>query len=378
MKVLHVIDSGGMYGAEVMLLSLMAEQRKAGLTPALASIGKRKEGEKPIEAAAMAQGLPCIKFRFAPGPNLLGALGILRFANRQGYRVLHSHGYKADIFFGFLPASLRRIPIIATLHGWTNTGGDTKLQLYEWLDGKSLSHMDAVVLVSNSMLSHPWLRNCRPQNLHVVTNGIYSSLDAAAKTVDLPSGEIDKSIASFCGSGLKICSIGRLSPEKGYLTLLDAFRCLLNKGIDARLVIIGEGPQRAHLEQKASRLGIASKILLPGYRRNASNYLPLFDIFALPSFTEGMPITLLEAMAAGVPIVASRVGGIPELLMDGKAGLLVAPGNVDQLAASIELLMKNSDLKNRMVNQARSTVRKSYSSGVMAAGYRKIYSLLSS
>ena len=137
MKILHIIDSGGLYGAEVMLLNLMGEQVALGLTPILVSIGDPGVAEKPLEAEAKRRGLRVEMFRMRPGPNILGAFEIMRFARGERAELLHSHGYKGNILFGFLPRFVRRMPMVTTLHGWTWSGGMTRMLLYEWLDSQS-------------------------------------------------------------------------------------------------------------------------------------------------------------------------------------------------------------------------------------------------
>ena len=122
MHILHIIDSGGMYGAEVMLLNLVEEQIRQGLSPVIASIGGVQSGEKPLELEAHKRGFPLKIFRMRPGPNLIGAMEILKYAKSTRCDLLHSHGYKGNILFGFLPKKIRRLPLVATLHGWTSAG----------------------------------------------------------------------------------------------------------------------------------------------------------------------------------------------------------------------------------------------------------------
>ena len=172
MKILHVIDSGGLYGAEVMLLNLMREQVGLGLEPILASIGDSGVDEKPIEKEAKQKGLSVAVFRFKPGPNVVGASKVLKFAWDEKVDLLHSHGYKGNILFGFLPRAIRRIPMVSTLHGWTWSGGINRMRIYEWLDALSLSFVDRVITVSSAMQNHPRLKNRRGLALEVVPNGI--------------------------------------------------------------------------------------------------------------------------------------------------------------------------------------------------------------
>jgi glycosyltransferase involved in cell wall biosynthesis len=367
MKILHVIDSGGLYGAEVMLLSLMQEQESRGLQPILASIGDPAPGQKPLESEACRLGLRVETFRMAPGPNLAGALRILKFARQQGVDLIHSHGYKGNILLGFLPAILRRPPMLATVHGWTSTGKATRMVLYEWLDGVSLARLDRVVLVNAAMKHHPRLKSRSGLAVEVVANGI-APLAGAGET-----GPLDPQIVDFCAKGFVIGAVGRLSREKGFGVLIEALACLVGEGKDVRLLILGEGALRGELEAQVQGLGLQERVLMPGYVSAARDYLRHFSLFAMPSFTEGLPISMLEAMQAAVPIVASAVGGIPGLLQGGAAGALVEPGNAELLRCAISDVMENPDRARERVHLAGKSVAEEYSSSTMAEKYLGIY-----
>lgn len=365
MKVLHLIDSGGLYGAEIMLLSLATEQLRLGMEPIIASIGNPGEGEKPLEAEARRRGVKVEPFRMRSGPNLLGALRILRFARGQGVALVHSHGYKANILFGLLLQGIRRLPMVSTVHGWTSTGRISKMWFYEWLDARSLTCIDRVVLVNAAMAGHERLLKNR-ERLLVVNNGL--PCETAAGQVSL-----NDKVAAFCRSGFTLCAIGRLSAEKGFDLLLDAVKEAAVGWPGLRLVIIGEGRQRAALEHQVDNLGLRKQVLLPGYVANASRYLPLCQGFVLSSLSEGLPIVVLEAMQAGVPIVATRVGGVPEVLAEGKAGLLVEAGNRSRLADAIRQIRESGTLCEKLITTAARRVREHYSSAAMARQYLAVY-----
>jgi glycosyltransferase involved in cell wall biosynthesis len=377
MKILHIIDSGGLYGAEVVLLNLVAEQIKLGLQPAIASIGEKGIREKPLETEALKRGFKVKKFRMRPGPNYLGALKILRFAHQNSFDLMHSHGYKGDILFGFMPKSIRKLPLVTTVHGYVSINGFTKMKLYEWLDAKSLRSIDAVVLVSEAMRSHPQLKGRKGINLHVVHNGIPFPDNTTPSQIPnfATSGyqELDPTIVDFCNSGYAISSIGRLSAEKGYKYLIEAVYLLVKQGLEARLVIIGEGYERNFLEELMLKFELKGRVILPGYRENASFYLPYFKIFVLPSLTEGLPITMLEAMHAKIPIVATRVGGISEVLQNGRGGLLVEPVSPINLAEAISSIYHNPKLAKDIASASYREVVTQYTSETMALGYLDIY-----
>lgn len=370
MKILHIIDSGGLYGAEVMLLNLMNEQAALGLEPVLASIGDPGRAEKAIEAEASRRGLQVAAFRMRPGPNIAGALEVLRFARREKCDLLHSHGYKGNIMFGFLPRWLRRMPMLATVHGWTWTGGMTRMAVYEWLDSLSLARMDRVVLVNEAMKNHPRLKNRPNLAVEVVANGIPDNYEADG---DDSCAGLDREILDFCRQSYTIGAIGRLSPEKGFDLLLEAVAGLIAEGKDVQLLLLGEGGMRRRLEQRVQELALENRVLMPGYVHNARNYLPILQLFAMPSLTEGLPIVLLEAMQAGVPIVASAVGGIPDVLDNGRAGHLIEPGSVASLQHGISEVIRNPTAAGQRVQEAKQRVRNQYSSKTMAITYLELY-----
>lgn len=369
MKILHIIDSGGLYGAEVMLLNLMGEQLALGHEPVLASIGDPGIPEKPLEAECKRRGFRSGVFRMRPGPNLIGALEVLRFARDEQVDILHTHGYKGNILFGFLPRFVRRFPMVATLHGWTWSGGMNRMRVYEWLDSLSLSRVDRVVTVSSAMQNHPRLKNRRNLALEVVPNGIPLDSDAVAKDAT----DLNPEIIAFCQSGFTIGAIGRLSPEKAFEALLEVVASLAALGTVVRLVILGEGGLRSSHEAAIKRLGIEKNVLMPGYVSDAKRYLSFFNLFAMPSLTEGLPMVLLEAMQAGVPIIATRVGGIPDVLQEGKCGLLINPGCPEELERGITDVIKDLEAADERVKAARIRVADTYSSRAMAEKYLAIY-----
>jgi glycosyltransferase involved in cell wall biosynthesis len=142
--------------------------------------------------------------------------------------------------------------------------------------------------------------------------------------------------------------IGRMTSIKHLPDVLAAFARLREKRVDARLVLVGDGPDREDVEQRAHELGIARFTLYLGYQRDIAPYYALFDALLLPSGNEGTPVVAIESLAAGTPVVATRVGGIPDVVSDGVDGLLAEPGDVEELAAALEKLAHDAGLRERM------------------------------
>lgn len=368
LNILHVIDSGGLYGAEMVLLNLAAEQMKTGNRSVIASIGLQNEEEKPLETEAAVRGIRVAPFRFRNGPNVLGALNILRYAHAGEFDVLHTHGYKPDIILGLMPFRMRNMPIVCTIHGWTSVKTLSKMGLYEWVDGLSLQRMNAVCVVSESMLEHPRVMKLPRAKVYVIHNGIAMHTDDGAA--------LDGEIVEFCRQGATLASIGRLSEEKGFDCLLHAFSILSGSGQDARLLIMGEGPERLRLEGIIHRLGLNGKVMLSGYRKDAWRYLAFCRAFVLASYTEGLPITLLEVMQTGIPVIATAVGGVPLLIRNRETGIVVPPGSPESMAEAMLMVMSGKDAATSMAGKAREFVLKEYSAARMCRQYLQVYETL--
>jgi glycosyltransferase involved in cell wall biosynthesis len=150
--------------------------------------------------------------------------------------------------------------------------------------------------------------------------------------------------------------IGRMTGIKRVPDVLTVFRRLLDLGVDAELCLVGDGPQRAHLEEQAKALGISRRTLFAGYQREIAPYFDLFDAFLLPSANEGTPVVAIEALAARRPVVATRVGGVPDVVRDGVDGLLAEVGDVDGLARCLARLAEDANLRRRFGEAGRDHV----------------------
>ena len=138
-------------------------------------------------------------------------------------------------------------------------------------------------------------------------------------------------------------------------------------------MIFGEGRLRGELEQQIDSLGLTGKVILPGFRDDLDSYIPAFDLLALPSYTEGLPNIVLESLAAGVPVVATAVGGVPEVVQDGISGYLVSPGDSDALADRILRVLRSADARRAMGEQGREYVRGHFSFATQAIEYQHLF-----
>ena len=171
----------------------------------------------------------------------------------------------------------------------------------------------------------------------------------AKRRLGLPSGR------------MLVGAVGRLSPEKGYDLLIHAIDRLVRDGIDVGLVVVGEGKERGRLEALAAELGLEDRVRLPGFSADAIPWYEAMDAFGLSSHREGLPNVVLEALSMEVPVVATRVGGVPRLIRHGENGLLVEAGSVGQLTGALETILSDRSQSERLSHEGRHTVTTRYS-----------------
>lgn len=364
-KVLHFIDSGGLYGAEKMLLALVSEQVNQGISPMILSAGELDEPEKALEAEAKKLGLPIKPWRMKPGFNLKSTRDIVSWAQAEGYTHFHSHGFKFNVLLALLSLVGLSQKLITTVHGYVGGKRFSKLWVYEVLDGLALWRFNKVVVVSEPMLEIPVIRRLPSKRIKVVGNGIAANYERAKLPAD---------IAEFT-AGYEKCliAIGRLSYEKGFGYLIDVMADVSrqDKINDVGLVIVGEGGLREDLCAMIKSHGLTN-VMMAGYREDAGLLLNSFDALVMPSLTEGMPITLLEAMRAVVPVCASRVGGIPSTLSEDSAYLIEPASKVSLKKAIVEIL--NSDGPSIRARNALEIFKNEGDAKIMGERYKRIYS----
>lgn len=367
-KVLHLIDSGGLYGAEMMLLNLVEEQINSGLQPLILSVGVHGEEQKEIEKEAEKLSLPVKAYRMKAGFNLIGAFGILRFAKDQGFQILHSHGYKFNILLGAIPRFIRKIPIITTVHGYVHADYFSKMHIFQYLDRRSLKRLDFVIFVSEFTRRKV---SAELKYYAIINNGI-SMIERASQPET--ENKLIRDVVS--NSPFVIGAFGRLTIEKGFDDLIFAFKKLRQVVSDSKLIIWGDGYFRYELERIIRKNNLSDSVFLPGYTENVSDYLKTISIVVISSHTEGLPIILLEAMKYKVPVLATEVGAIPEVLNNGGCGYIVPPGNINVLADKLLYLFEHRAEAENMTKDAYSRLENNYSSVLMTKKYSKLYSQL--
>jgi glycosyltransferase involved in cell wall biosynthesis len=273
-----------------------------------------------------------------------------------------AHGYVPD-FIGYAVARLLGLPLIAVARGYT--ARDRKVRFYERVDRRILRKFDHVVAVSDALRGELESWGVRPERLSTIHNAI--------PPIELAARSEARARLGLPADALLIGCVGRLSPEKGHALLLQAMAELAQAGLNATVVICGDGPERGNLEARRRALGIADRVVLTGYVAGIESLLSAFDIFALPSYSEGLPRALLEASAAGIPAVASAVGGIPELIRSEETGLLVPAGDAEALAQALSRLIENPSIAARIGRRAQHRVMAAFSVAAQLEQYQTLF-----
>ena len=365
-SILHLVDSSGVYGAEKVILTLLDQLRESEFRGILGCIREKKTEEVEIAEKARERGIPIHYFTMRRGLNPFGIYEIVKFIKHNRISLVHSHGYKANIFFGILP--LRSFPIISTVHGWLKFGHDRKEKVYEFLDSKALKRLDFVVAVSEAVKEDLIKRGISKKKIVTIYNGITTNY-FHGKCDGL---EIRRSYL-LEQDDFVIGTAGRLSEEKGHAYLIQAIPDLVKEIKNIKLIIAGDGPLKKDLEYLIEKLRVSSHVRLIGYEKNIESFFSAIDLFILPSLTEGLPISLLEAMASGRAVIGTRVGGIKEVIQNSVNGILIPPMNVEEISESIKFLYHDRETRRRLGFEGKRHVDSKFSSKAMVEGYDKLY-----
>ena len=360
MKALQLISSGGYYGAENMLLNLCASQEKACCQNSLLLFYNVHVPNVEFYERARRRGL-CVSMVHCKGrADWRAVRQIEEYIREDGIDLVHTHGYKADLY-GFLAAWRSRKPVVATCHNWV--GGTAALGIYNQMDRMVPKRFDALAAVSDAGAQRLLDSGVPAEKIKIIANGI-----------DVGAFERGQTPPAISVSGGKVVGVvARLDLQKGFEYLLRAIRELCDTFCALEVVIVGEGPDRKAIEDMVQEYGLQSNVVLAGQQSDMPGVYAAMDIFVLPSLNEGLPMTVLESMAASRPVVATRVGAIPSVIKDGENGLLVDPRDADGLRNAIARLLSDRALCRRIGDKAHDWVNRNYTSEAMALKYRQLY-----
>ncbi len=361
--VAHVVENLDVGGLERVVISLIEATDKKRYRAILYALGGG--GVLARELEARAHGVR----RLARRPGIDGAL-LLRMARHlraDRVDVVHCHNY-SPLVYGSCAGRLAGVSgVIYTAHG----AKTASRRATRWFQRMRL--VDDIVFVSDDARRVSLAAGAvRDKRLHTVPNGV----DVAAYE---RGGESRLRVRAQMGIEADAAVVGivaRLTAAKDHGNLFAAFERVQRTHPDARCVVVGDGELADELAAQLRERGLASSILMIGPRHDIPDVLSTFDVFVLSSYTEGLPVTLLEAMAAGLPVVATRVGGNPEVVVDGETGVLVPPRDPEALAGALGQLLSEPERARAMGRRGRDRCNTVFGLGVMTASYEALYERL--
>ncbi|MDH2432982.1 glycosyltransferase family 4 protein [Pokkaliibacter sp. MBI-7] len=347
--IIHLISSSEFYGAERMLLD-----------HCLTTPGQHRvvliQGPDALRQRFTAAGVDCSSCaNFASWRQLLQQMP-------DTPCIINAHNFKAQVW-AWLSGLLDRQPVIFTQHGFTPRS--RKQRLYTWasLQMCKFPWIKRAVCVADSVARIHTAHRVQPQKLTVIPNGMHAPDQPPATRRRL-------------GPTSLIGFVGRLSGEKGPDLFLDALIPLCQTYPQLRAVMLGEGPEQSHLEERIKAQQLQAQVTLPGYQQDMVSWLQRLDILVISSRTEGTPMILLEAMAAGVPVVSFAVGGIPDVLDDGHSGLLAPALDTQTLQQHLTTLLERPELGPHLAQSAFTVLKQRYDLPELVKQWSAVYQSL--
>ncbi len=281
-------------------------------------------------------------------------------------QILHTHDFLSDIW-GIVAGRIAGCKTLCSAHGFVQCSW--KIKAYEYLDLKLMKYFDRVIAGSNSMAGFLRAQGVEDKRISVIHNSIdHENILPCGKECNFRKEFSIQENESIVGV------LGRLSSEKGHNIFLKAIADIKQHTPKAcRYVIVGDGAEKTNLQLLAKKLQIPDRVIFTGYYHNIYCFLKFCDIFVLPSLRESLPLVLLEAMSFGIPVVATDVGGISELINDKSVGFLIKPGSSKQLGEAILQILSNSEAAERIGEKGRQRVTQQFSARRMIQKLSVIY-----
>ncbi len=351
---LHLLAGRVFGGAEEHSLSILTGIGAYGFKPCLAAPAELIAAMEPRLSEA---GVECLPIEFSSRLDLLSGARLMRFMRRENVALLHCHLFTATLVGAGIARMAGVGAVIETCHGpevWRMGKG---LRGSFWVDRQVGRLVDTYIAVSHAAARHLSENKRVPQNkIRVIHNG--RDLDRFAAT---DKGRRRATRAELgLGDEPTLLTVARLDEQKGHRHLLDAIAIVAARRPNLILLLAGEGPLEGVLRAQCASLGISQRVRFLGYRRDVPELFEAADIVVLPSLYEGLPLVAIEALGAGRPLVATEVDGTPEVVIEGKTGLLVPPANAAALAAAIERLLENQELASRLASDGREFVQRNF------------------
>ena len=362
-KLLHLIETSEPGGAET-IVSILAEAFNSG--PYRSLVVLLEKGWLSEKLAKSGIPFLIIQNKYSFDPFFL--LKLVLLVRKEKIDIMHSHEFTMNVY-GSLVSFITRVPIIATVHGKVYYPEKNRRILFYRMAAKLCSGM---IAVSNELKRY-LLKELKLNSKDIMV--VYNGIDLDKFHTNKDSAEIRKEL-SIPPETLIVGSVGSLFKVKGYSFLIESAKEVLKVFPNFKLLILGEGEQSSALQEKIESAGLQDAVKLLGFREDIPKILTLFDIYVCSSLSEGLSLSLLEAMAAEKPIIATEVGGNSEIVINGVSGFLVPPENPNALAEKIIYLLKDKEKRKKMGEEGRRIVKEKFSIEQMLKEYENLYEKL--
>ncbi|MEO1085428.1 MAG: glycosyltransferase family 4 protein [Acidobacteriota bacterium] len=361
MKIAHCIHGVGLGGAQQVVRHIVGARSEGFEYVVLASMSGVFHGQIE-DAGAEVQVLPRRLPKFDP----FWMWSLRRAMRREQVYLVHAHLF-GDSLHGYLAARRLGLPVVLTLHNIVEARSGIQRRGYGWLLDQPLEPVACAAFVRRSFQDHYGERADR------ITT-IQNAVDIPSDAVDpaRSRGVLEDELGVRPGATV-LAGVGRMVNQKAFEHLIDAVARLRGEDLDVQLILFGEGELKATHRARAERLGLGDAVIFGGFRSDIRELMAAIDVVVFSSRQEGLPMVLLEAMAAGRAVVATRVGGIPEAVDDDVEALLVPSEDVDALAQALERAVSDPALRARLGEAGRRRYRESFTVGRMARAYEALY-----
>lgn len=369
MRVLHLISSAGYGGAEAQILELGRGQVRAGQQIGLLVLHRPKRGRTihPLVSRARTWGITVTQLEDRVRIPFWLIPKIVRQLREGAFDLLHTHGYKADLL-GVIAAYMAKIPVVATIHGYTDAF--PTVRMYRRLDLLMLRRFPKVMAVSDYLRQELMASGLAPHRVVTVHNAIDPDVFVSATCADRRKIRTELGIGPNASVAL---TVGRLNPEKGHRYLLESVQLVCQHISNLHVLIVGEGPLRQRLEAMACSLHLDTLVSFLDWRDDVASLMAASDLFVLPSTRESFGLVILEALALGIPVIATRVGGVPEIIRADETGILVEPQDAKALARAMVWALTNPAQAGQLARQGQAMVRQRFSVEAMVKATNRVY-----
>ncbi len=319
---------------------------------------------------ARAMGMPTHLIPWGRRKRIIAAVrAVVRIVREQNIHIIQSHDAKCDVVT-WLAARITRTPIVGAAYGWFGNRSQFRVRIYEWLDVHLLNQFQAIVAPSRSLVEESLTAGVRADLL----NAVYVGIDC--HNFELKRDESLRRQLGLAPGDFALVNLARLWPEKGHTYLLAALQAVVKKFPQTKLLMVGDGPMKLELQGLARQLGLELNVIWIPFPENLPALLACVDLQVHSSIYEGLPMAILSGMAARLPIVTTDVGGVGEVIENGRTGLLVPPQNPAALADGLLLLMSRPDVAQRLGAAARKSVQQNFHSSAGARSLENIFERL--